>query len=230
MSENNALKYIVTQILLKLLGVCLILLAVSYALILFSFDGNDPAFSNSITIATDDVRNFFGILGAKIADLSLQIFGLASWFFVLLLWFVGMKIFNKQIIKHFALKLIALPFILLNFCLFLAFLPNFNWWDFVSFGGAVGFFLLKLCHQNYFVYLFIGSLLLLLFSFSFVFDVSWQDWRYVFRYSMAIFRFFSEYFYQKICSLLTKKKSRNICKKIKITNAKNRAKRRADLY
>ena len=146
MSENNALKYIVTQILLKLLGVCLILLAVSYALILFSFDGNDPAFSNSITIATDDVRNFFGILGAKIADLSLQIFGLASWFFVLLLWFVGMKIFNKQIIKHFALKLIALPFILLNFCLFLAFLPNFNWWDFVSFGGAVGFFLLKLCH------------------------------------------------------------------------------------
>ncbi len=216
MSENNALKYIVTQILLKLLGVCLILLAVSYALILFSFDGNDPAFSNSITIATDDVRNFFGILGAKIADLSLQIFGLASWFFVLLLWFVGMKIFNKQIIKHFALKLIALPFILLNFCLFLAFLPNFNWWDFVSFGGAVGFFLLKLCHQNYFVYLFIGSLLLLLFSFSFVFDVSWQDWRYVFRYSMAIFRFFSEYFYQKICSLLTKKNLETSAKKSKL--------------
>jgi len=216
MSENNALKYIVTQILLKLLGVCLLLLAVSYALILFSFDGNDPAFSNSIAVTADDVRNFFGILGAKIADLSLQIFGLASWFFVLLLWFVGAKIFNKQIIKHFALKLITLPFILLNFCLFLAFLPNFNWWDFASFGGAVGFFLLKLCHQNYFVYLFIGSLLLLLFSFSFVFDVSWQDWRYVFRYSMAIFRFFSEYFYQKIRSLLTKKNLEISAKKSKL--------------
>ena len=75
MSENNAFKYIATQILLKLLGICLLLLAISYALMLFSFDSNDPAFSNSITVAgAGDVRNFFGIFGAKIADLSLQIF------------------------------------------------------------------------------------------------------------------------------------------------------------
>ena len=223
MSENNALKYIITQLLLKLLGISLLLLAICYALILFSFSSNDPSFSNSIIVASDDVHNFFGIFGAKVADLSLQIFGLASCFFVLLLWFFGMKIFNKQIINHFALKLIILPFILLNFCLFLAFLPTFNWWDFTSFGGAVGFFLLKLCHPNYFTYFFIGSFLLFLLSFSFIFDISWQDWQYVFRYSVAIFRFFIQsiyqYFYQKICSAFVKKTSEIIVKKSKISKS-----------
>jgi S-DNA-T family DNA segregation ATPase FtsK/SpoIIIE len=219
MSENNALKYIFTQILLKLLGICLLLVAICYALILFSFDGSDPAFSNSIIVANGDVHNFFGEIGAKIADLSLQIFGLASCFFVFFLWFVGAKIFNKQIIKYFALKLIILPFILLNFCLFLAFFPTFNWWDFSSFGGAVGFFLLKLFNENYFVSLFICSLLLTLLSFSFIFDVSWQDWRYLMRYAIAILRFFTQsiyqYLHQKICPVFTKKTSEIIVKKAK---------------
>ena len=220
MSENNALKYIATQILLKLLGISLLVLALCFALMLFSFSGDDPAFSNSL--ASSQTHNFFGIFGAKVADLSLEIFGLASFFFVLLLWFFGMKIFNKQIISHFALKLIILPFVLLNFCLFLAFFPSFNWWDFPSFGGAVGFFLLKLCHQNYLVYVFFSSFVLLLLSFSFVFDVSWQDWRYTFRYSVAIFRFLIQslyqYCYQKICCIFAKKTSEIIVKKTKPLN------------
>jgi len=145
----------------------------------------------------------------------LQIFGLASCFFVLLLWFFGAKIFNKQIINHFALKLIILPFALLNFCLFLAFFPSFSWWDFPSFGGAVGFFLLRLFHQNYLIYVFISSFLLFLISFSFIFNVSWQDWRYIFRYSIAIFRFIIEAIYQKICVIFTKNTNQNVLKQPK---------------
>lgn len=213
MSENNALKYILTQILLKLLGIGLLVLALCFALMLFSFSGDDPAFSNSLT--SSQTHNFFGIFGAKVADLSLQVFGLASCFFVLLLWFFGAKIFNKQVINHFALKLIILPFILLNFCLFLAFFPNFSWWDFPSFGGAVGFFLLKLFHQNYLVYVFFSSFVLFLVSFSFIFDVSWQDWRYVVRYSIAIFRFLIEAIYQKICTIFAKNTSQEVLKQPK---------------
>ncbi|MDC3144221.1 DNA translocase FtsK 4TM domain-containing protein [Pelagibacteraceae bacterium] len=92
----------ILQRLAEVFGIILFGLSIFLFGILFSYSPLDPSFNN---ITDQEPLNIFGITGASIADLSIQIFGSASYLFLffLLTWAYRLIIFKK------------LPFFAINF-------------------------------------------------------------------------------------------------------------------
>ncbi|MDY6853347.1 MAG: DNA translocase FtsK 4TM domain-containing protein [Thermodesulfobacteriota bacterium] len=73
---------------------------------LISYDPKDPSF-NSYVSHTEKVNNLWGITGAYLADAVLQIFGLASYLFSIILFVLSMRLFFIKEFRFNYCKLIA---------------------------------------------------------------------------------------------------------------------------
>ncbi len=193
----NKLSQILTFLFKKLSGILMIIYAIFYALILLSFNGDDPSFNTFTT--TKEIENIGGNLGAKIADLSFQFIGFSAFFVVIIFLSFGVQLLSNKPLRLFLVKIILIPFCLLSFCLALSMLPKPDSFEFLSMGGVNGTFLfLKLKFVPY-ALLFALSLILGLVLFSIIIEVKLYDWIYAFRYSFV----FSRYVLEKY--LLSKK-------------------------
>ena len=74
--------------------IILALVALFTALALFTYDPDDPGWSQSVS--RDEVRNGGGIVGAYIADVLLSVFGWFSYLFPVVFAFDGWRIFRSE--------------------------------------------------------------------------------------------------------------------------------------
>lgn len=189
MTSNKPLQ-IIFRLLRRLTGVAITIFSLYYALILITFDINDPSFN---TFSTEvSVKNFGGIFGARIADLSFQIIGLSSFVVVIFIFSIGLQMLSINEIKYFLSKIIIIPISILSFCLLFALLPKPSWWDFSSLGGVNGSFLLLKFQQFPKYAIFIVSFSLALTLFSIIVEVSLKDWIYSFRFAFVWLRYIIE--------------------------------------
>jgi len=186
---NKSLQILI-QLFRRLAGILVIILAIYYALILITFDVNDPSFNTFST--QNHVNNFGGIYGARIADLSFQIIGLSSFIAVIFTFSLGLQMSNIEGVQYFLSKLIIIPICILSFCLMFALMPKPSWWEFSSLGGVNGSFLLLKLQKFPKYAIFITSFLLAIMLFSIVVEVSLKDWIYSFRFTFVWLRYILE--------------------------------------
>ena len=186
---NKSLQIII-QLFRRLAGIFVTILAIYYALILITFDVNDPSFN---TFSTENhIKNFGGIFGARIADLSFQILGLSSFVGVIFAFSLGLQMSNISGVQYFLSKLIIIPICILSFCLMFALVPKPSWWEFSSLGGVNGSFLLLKLQQFPKYAIFIASFSLALMLFSIIVEVSLKDWIYSIRFTFIWLRYIFE--------------------------------------
>ena len=216
MNINKSLQIII-HLLRRLTGILLTVLALYCALILITFDINDPSFNTFST--ENNVKNFGGIYGARIADLSYQILGLSSFIGVIFIFSLGLQMSNINGIQHFLSKVIIIPICILSFSLTFAIMPKPEFWEFSSLGGVNGSFLLLKLQKFPRYAIFLVSFPMSLILFSIIVEVSLKDWIYFFRFIFVWLRYiFEKYLLPKDLKLsfenLLSKKSEKILPKI----------------
>ncbi len=189
---SDKIFYIIFRIFARLFGVVLMGFSVIYLLSLISFDITDPSFN---TASTDEkINNWMGNFGSHLADLSFQLIGISSFFLYIIIASLSLKMISKTAIKNFIPKIIILPFCILSFSVFFASFSQPNWWELTSLGGVNGLYIIKKFDNT--PLFFIGSIsfLLSLTLFSFIVEITLNDWIYSFRYSLT----YISYFYRKL--------------------------------
>ncbi len=186
----NKINKILTFLIKKLTGILMIIYAVFYALILLSFNGDDPSFNTFTT--SKEVQNIGGNFGAKIADLSFQFIGFSAFFVVIIFLSIGIQCLSNRPLKLFLIKIFFIPFCLLSFCLTFSMLPKPSSFEFLSLGGLNGAFLLMKLNFVPLPLLFALSLVLGLVLFSIIIEVKFYDWIYAFRYGFVYSRYILE--------------------------------------
>lgn len=112
--------------------------AVFLFLCLYSYNPLDPSF-NSISSNLDKINNMCGIVGSFLSDALLQIFGVASWVFVLLCLRCAVLSFKGYELKMTKLKvLICLALFATLPSLFSLYLPISPYGESILTGGVVG--------------------------------------------------------------------------------------------
>ena len=216
MNINKSLQIII-HLLRRLAGVFTTAFAIYYALLLITFDINDPSFN---TFSNEDiVKNFGGIYGARIADLSFQILGLSSFVVVIFIFSLGLQMSNIIGVQHFLSKVIIIPICILSFSLTFALMPKPEFWEFSSLGGVNGSFLLLKLQKFPRYAIFLVSFPMSLILFSIIVEVSLKDWIYFFRFIFVWLRYiFEKYLLPKDLKLslnnFLSKKSEKISPKI----------------
>lgn len=190
--------YILLQkITIFLIGILLITFSIFTFLALCSFNPNDPSLNSSSTII--DVNNWMGFPGSYISDILFQIMGLSSFLFCIILFKIGLKISSRGEKKNIIIKIILLPLSLLSFSVFLAILPEPNWWIFVNLGGVNGEFLIN----KIFLPKLLTAFLALIFSIMMmliIMEISFNDIRYFIRF----INIFARYIIGVICDFSAK--------------------------
>ncbi len=181
---------IILELLRRLSGIVITMFSFYYVLVLITFDINDPSFNTFSTEA--NIKNFGGIFGAKIADLSFQIIGLSSFIVAIFIFSIGLQMLSINKIKYFLTKLIIIPIAVLSFCLLFSLISKPSWWDFSSLGGVNGSFLLLKFQQFPKYAIFVISFLLALTLFSIIVEASLDDWIYFFRFTFIWLRYLLE--------------------------------------
>ncbi len=180
---NQRTLIIIERLSIRLLGLLILVFSFFYAVSLLSFSGEDPSFN---TASTEDlVRNYMGVSGACIADLSFQLIGLSSFVLVLVVFSIGIKMVSSEGVKNLFLKLIFLPVCVLAFSSFFAVLPNPEAWQFNTLGGFNGSFIIAKFVQIPRFLIATTSLAVAVATFSFLVEVSLADWVYYCRYLLA---------------------------------------------
>jgi len=178
------------RLILRLVGLCLVGFSFAYTLALLSFNSDDSSFN---TVSTDDhINNWIGAFGSHISDLSFQLIGLSSFILCLIIFSIGTKMSSRFGIRNLLPKIILTPFCILCLSVFFASLPQPSWWEFDSFGGVNGRFILaKIPHLP----MALTSGLALFFSViltSIIIEISIGDWIYFFRYAYVSGRYLLE--------------------------------------
>jgi DNA segregation ATPase FtsK/SpoIIIE, S-DNA-T family len=111
---------------IELVGLCLILLAILFAISFFSYSPNDPTFIYGSE--TSDINNLLGAYGGIAADFLLQSFGLTSFLILITIISWGFSLTIKKEIKGIKYKIFYL-FIYISFsCLFIYTTYNNSFW------------------------------------------------------------------------------------------------------
>src|SRR5690606_16110409 len=121
------------KLLMRLFGLFSVILSIVLLLSLFSFNADDISFNTATT--NEEVKNWMGSFGSYASDLLFQLIGLSSFFLCLILFALGIRIFNKNQVKYLSIKLILLPFCLLSFSALFALIKTPHWWIFNGLGG-----------------------------------------------------------------------------------------------
>src|SRR5262249_37392872 len=117
-------------------GAALILLALILAIALATWSVRDPSLSHA---TTSPVRNLLGVVGSTVADLSMQIFGLAALALVLPIALWGWRLASHRPLSRERIRLVVWVFAIALVATFAACLPRPTSWPLpVGLGGVVG--------------------------------------------------------------------------------------------
>jgi S-DNA-T family DNA segregation ATPase FtsK/SpoIIIE len=117
-------------------GLALILLALILALALATWSVRDPSLSHA---TTSPVRNLLGVVGSTVADLSMQIFGLAALALILPIALWGWRLASHRPLSRERIRLVAWVPAIALVAAFAACLPRPASWPLpVGLGGVVG--------------------------------------------------------------------------------------------
>jgi len=189
---SDKIFYIIFRIFTRFFGLILICFSVIYFLSLISFDITDPSFN---TASTDEkINNWMGNFGSHLADLSFQLIGISSFFLCLIIGSLSWKMISKTSVRNFIPKIIVLPFSILSFSVFFASISQPSWWELTSLGGVNGLYIINKLSNMPIILVGSVALLLSLTLFSFIIEITFNDWIYLFRYSLI----YISYFYRKI--------------------------------
>jgi DNA segregation ATPase FtsK/SpoIIIE, S-DNA-T family len=120
----------------QLVGLALILFALLLAIALATWSVRDPSLSHA---TTTPVRNLLGIAGSTIADLSMQIFGLAALTVMLPIGIWGWRLASDRPLRRERLRLLVWIIAVALTAAFAATLPRPSSWPLpVGLGGVVG--------------------------------------------------------------------------------------------
>jgi len=107
------------------------------ALMLFTFNVNDPSFNTASS--APKIHNLFGSFGAYISDMLLQTLGMASYFFALALMVWGYRTIARKPLGHPGVRTLLLLVAVLSGAIALARAPSFESWGIgVYLGGSAG--------------------------------------------------------------------------------------------
>jgi len=117
-------------------GLALILLALLLAVALATWSVRDPSLSHATTAP---VRNLLGIVGSTVADLSMQIFGLAALALILPIALWGWRLTSHRPLSRERIRLVVWVFAIALVAAFAACLPRPTSWPLpIGLGGVVG--------------------------------------------------------------------------------------------
>ncbi len=98
----------------------------------------DPSFDSATSAL---VTNKAGIVGAYLSGFLLKIFGLANLLIIAFFANLTMLCFKKTLPEYLTLRSLAFMVSLLCFCLVLSNFPPLSSWQFVTYGGLLGYYL-----------------------------------------------------------------------------------------
>jgi S-DNA-T family DNA segregation ATPase FtsK/SpoIIIE len=132
---------------LKLAGTLIIIMAFIYSIILASYNIYDDAV-HAIS-SSGEVENFFGAIGACIADISLQTIGCGAFMVVIALFAVGYRMIAQQGIAFSRVKILffMLACILASFAFAVLPRPEWQWSIPLDMGGGLGVMIHTLFYQ-----------------------------------------------------------------------------------
>jgi S-DNA-T family DNA segregation ATPase FtsK/SpoIIIE len=117
-------------------GLALILLAFVFAIALASWSVRDPSLSHA---TTSPVRNLLGAVGSTVADLSMQIFGMAALALILPIALWGWRLTSHRPLARERIRLVVWVLAIALVAAFAACLPRPTSWPLpVGLGGVVG--------------------------------------------------------------------------------------------
>ncbi|MDE3060746.1 MAG: DNA translocase FtsK 4TM domain-containing protein [Pseudomonadota bacterium] len=176
---------------LTLLGGLALLLGTVYLLIcLASYNQADPSLNRATGNA---VANAGGYTGALVADLVLQVMGLASALLVLVPFAWGVKMLRGQPVSHLWLRFsLLMVSLVLAATLFSLLEPPMAWPIISGMGGSIGAMLHDAFHRLFKSHLFIMAVSAVsLMAVSLAFGMSWEEWRAIGRGIRQAFFFIS---------------------------------------
>ena len=180
--------------------------------LLFSYSPLDPSFNN---ITDQEPLNIFGITGASIADISIQIFGSASYLFLffLLTWAYRLIIFKK--LPFFAINFFAaiisilildLGFLIYGFNVFHGFISSYFFINFIR---------TLILDNNYFIILISFNIILFIIFFLVSCALTFNDWTKIIFRSWLVLKIIFKNIYI-VCNKIVFKKTIAIPKKNKV--------------
>ena len=157
-------------------GVTLCLLAFYVFLCLISYNQADPSFNRA---TGNPASNAGGYTGALIADLSLQLLGLASALWVLVPGAWGVKMLRGLPVSHLWLRSSLLMGALVLCAAWVAsFEPPLSWPIASGFGGMIGSTVHDALHVPFkSLWFMLGFAVVTLVVTSLAFGMSWSEWR-----------------------------------------------------
>ena len=161
--------------------------------LLFSYSPLDPSFNN---ITDQEPLNIFGITGASIADISIQIFGSASYLFLffLLTWAYRLIIFKK--LPFFAINFFAaiISILILDLGFLIYGINVFH--GFISSSFFINFIEILILDSNYFIIIISFNIILFFIFFLVSCALTFNDWKkIIFRIWLTLKIIFRNIFY-----------------------------------
>ena len=180
--------------------------------LLFSYSPLDPSFNN---ITDQEPLNIFGITGASIADISIQIFGSASYLFLffLLTWAYRLIIFKK--LPFFAINFFAaiISILILDLGFLIYGINVFH--GFISSSFFINFIEILILDTNYFIIIISFNIILFFIFFLVSCALTFNDWKkIIFRIWLTLKIIFRNIYY--VFNKIVFKKTTTISKKNKV--------------
>ena len=161
--------------------------------LLFSYSPLDPSFNN---ITDQEPLNIFGITGASIADISIQIFGSASYLFLffLLTWAYRLIIFKK--LPFFAINFFAaiISILILDLGFLIYGINVFH--GFISSSFFINFIEILILDSSYFIIIISFNIILFFIFFLVSCALTFNDWKkIIFRIWLTLKIIFRNIYY-----------------------------------
>jgi len=132
-----SLQNFIAHRLTDLVGITFATAGFCLAMILFTFNANDPSFNTASS--GGEIHNFFGGFGSCTADILLQTLGLSSWLFVIAFIIWGYRILARKSLSPLDRRIFLLIVAVISGAVALSSLPSSESWGIGSaLGGSVG--------------------------------------------------------------------------------------------
>ena len=173
---SNKYKSFILHRLAEVFGIIFVGLAVFLFGLLFSYSPLDPSLNN---ITNQEPFNIFGITGASIADISIQIFGSASYLFLLFLltWAYRLIIFKS--LPFFAINFFAAIISMLILDLYFLIYEINVFYGFVSSYFFINFIQIIISNNDYYLAIILVIVILFIVFFIVSCALTLNDWRKV---------------------------------------------------
>lgn len=201
---------------------------ISFSLFLFisilSYNELDPSFNT--TANSDLIFNNMGIVGAYFSDLFIQMFGVVSFFIIILIAKIGFNVFKSKLIRYnLYLKLImSIIFILSNCALMSKIFNKKNYWGYETWGGTIGYYINNLTFYISYKFLIFFYIICIFLSFIILIDFNYKKcYIYLYKFNKKLYLVFKILF-KLLIKILSFFIPKNITNKIKFLIKKRKEK------